>query len=120
MAPELGWTKTCVYLPQRLELSFLSVFAFPNDSRMGFDRSTASSNARDAPPARVVLLGSWRFLLRYDRYLRIYLHVSVLPEPDSPEMTKDWDDRSRSNARSAASASKYLRDQTSRDEGRRR
>ena len=102
MAPLEGSTYTCVYLPQRELLSLRSVLALPKASRTGFDSRTLSSSAF-APP-RGVPASSKRRFERYDRYRRMNLHVSVLPEPDSPEITNDCDARSRSSARSACSA----------------
>ena len=64
-------------LPKREELSLRSVLALPKASRMGFAASTFLS-APLALPAQSA------------RYSRHTLHVTVLPAPDSPEMSTDW------------------------------
>ena len=73
-------------LPNRELLSFLSVFALPKDSKIGFVRRMRSSTptpARDPSPddaARPVPATPARYLIA------IFV-VSVLPAPDSPPTT---------------------------------
>ena len=73
-------------LPKRDELLFRPVFALPTASRIGFDESTfaARSSPLEPLPARE----------RHARYRIMYLLVSVLPAPDSPETTIDCERRS--------------------------
>eukprot|EP00966_Prymnesium_polylepis_P245304 5674941-Prymnesium_polylepis.1 len=73
-----------IILPKRLELLFRTVFAFPNASSSGSVLRMAS--------ARVVILAMLRFFALSDsdrqaRYRMMCFVVSVLPEPDSPDIT---------------------------------
>lgn len=69
---------TCMNFPNRLELSFRIVFAFPNASRIVFaSRIWFSTHV-------LTLDVTWH------RYCRMNLVVSVFPAPDSPDITTDW------------------------------
>lgn len=68
----LAW----MYLPKRLELSFRTVRALPNASKIGLDSNTCCSIVPSSvEPVR---------LPRMARYFMMILHVSVFPAPDSP------------------------------------
>ena len=79
-----------VNLPKRLELWFITVFAFPNASRIGLHESTFSDSELSCADARRSsvdpFLVGWPHIARY--FITI-LDDSVLPEPDSPEMMID-------------------------------
>jgi len=64
-------------LPKRLELLFLVVLAFPNDSRIGLESTNCSSTCECLP-------------LRWARYDTISFVDSVFPAPDSPLITTHW------------------------------
>lgn len=68
----LAW----MYFPNRLELSFRTVRAFPKASRIGLDSRTCCSIV----PSSVDPV----LLPRIARYFMMILHVSVFPAPDSP------------------------------------
>ncbi len=64
-------------MPKRELLSLRTVLAHPNASVIGCDLYTRSSSPCDA-------------LDTYRRYCRMKRALSVLPAPDSPEMTSAW------------------------------
>eukprot|EP00982_Pelagococcus_subviridis_P004359 29141-Pelagococcus_subviridis.AAC.4 len=67
-----------ISFPKRDELSFLSVFAFPNASKIGFVCNTLRSIPPPSPPPTLA------------RYLIAIFVVSVFPAPDSPLTTTAW------------------------------
>ena len=88
-----------VHLPKRDELSLRVVLALPNDSMSGLDlRICCSSDsvfspvASDARPDASARNWSTSFI------------VSVLPAPDSPEITTAWSRKSASKFAYALSA----------------
>ena len=70
--------QTCMNLPKRDELSFRTVLALPKASRMTLHSRICCSTQFEAEEVTV------------HRYCRMNLVVSVLPAPDSPEITHDW------------------------------
>ena len=86
-----------MYLPNRDELSFRLVLALPKASRIAFDLSNMflTRSTSDRPLALVVAA----------IYFMMIFEVSVLPAPDSPEMTMHESVPFRFIVRYAASAS---------------
>lgn len=73
-----------INFPNLLLLSFLSVLALPNDSRIGFDCRTLSITdpvRNDELPLELPTVVRYRSTILVD---------SVLPAPDSPEMRIVW------------------------------
>lgn len=69
------------YFPNRDELLFLNVFAFPKDSSSGFVARTMSLVCcmdESLPPDTLAM------------YCIIRFAASVFPAPDSPEMMTHW------------------------------
>lgn len=72
------------YLPKRLELLFLTVFAFPNASNIGLHLKIFSSIGIESPKFWPL----WS--LREVKYYIENFAFSVFPAPDSPEITIAW------------------------------
>jgi hypothetical protein len=72
--------------PKRDELLLYTVLPLPYASRIGLHLSTRSSN--EDPSFLPVDFATW--FDRYDRNERMCLVDSVLPAPDSPEMSITW------------------------------
>ncbi len=82
LAPTIWWCllkSICMYLPKRLLLSLRVVFALPNASIIGLDAKTFFSICVSSvdPPT-------------FAKYRIVYLALTVLPAPDSPETMIDW------------------------------
>src|SRR5271154_2887964 len=79
---------TSIYFPNREELSFLVVFAFPNASMMGFVAKICSS-VWLIPPGVVPTFRRFGFFgsSTVAKYLIMYFALTVFPAPDSPLTT---------------------------------
>lgn len=77
-----------MYFPNREELSFLVVLAFPNASMMGFVANICSS-VWLIPPGVVPTFRLFGFFgsSTVAKYLIMYLALTVFPAPDSPLTT---------------------------------
>ena len=112
MAP-LRETMTCTNLPKRDELRLRTVSALPKASSNGLVATSRRPNSMDdfdAPCCASTFsretYARWRSTYLREHARRVqpappdaerserrptYLHVSVLPEPEGPETTIDWD-----------------------------
>ena len=97
-------------MPKRLEFGLCTVDALPNDSSTGTVSTRSCSTAfifcGAAPVGSARLLPPPMALVANEMYWITRLKVSVLPAPDSPEMTTDWL-RPRTTPRWTAAASRY-------------
>ena len=108
VAPAARRNCTFMNLPKREELSLRSVLALPKASSTTLDCSSRVS--RPSASASGTAPSGASPLARTVRKKRMILELSVLPAPDSPEMTIDWlcgASGSTDICRNAASATAY-------------